>query len=186
MMRMLRSLMLRLLQWWKFRSVRLRSEGDGCVYRALGSRFIAPQSICLGANVHIGPGAMLDGTGGIDVGEGTIFAPNVWIYSRTHQFDDPSQALPFDNVVLCKKVQIGRYVWIGAKAIILPGVTIGDGAVVGAGAVVSKDVPACAIVVGNPARVVKYRNSEHFETLMNSDRPFVYDRFGHAKINRVI
>ena len=47
--------------------------------------------------------------------------------------------------------------WIGSRAIILPGVTIGTGAIIGAGAVVAKDVPAYAIAVGNPARVVKYR-----------------------------
>ncbi|KKJ78523.1 hypothetical protein WH95_03460 [Kiloniella litopenaei] len=55
---------------------------------------------------------------------------------------------------------IGNDVWIGARALILSGVTIGDGAIVGAGAVVSKDVPAYAIVVGNPSKVIKYRFSE--------------------------
>jgi len=186
MTRVFGSLIRNLLKWWKFRSVRMRSVGNGCVYKALGSTFISPQNISLGSNVHVGPGAMLDGTGGIEVGDGTILAPQVWIYSRTHQFDVPSQALPFDNVVLCKKVRIGRYVWIGARSIILPGVSIGDGAVVGAGAVVSKDVPSCAVVVGNPARVVKYRDVGHFENLESSEKPFVYDKFGHAKVNRVL
>ncbi len=61
-----------------------------------------------------------------------------------------------------KKVVIGNDVWIGANSVIMPGVTIGDGAVVGAGAVVTKDVPPYAIVVGVPAKVVKYRFSEDF------------------------
>ena len=52
-------------------------------------------------------------------------------------------------------VSIGNHVWIGAEAIILKGVTIGDGAVIGAGSVVTRDVESCAIVVGNPARVIK-------------------------------
>jgi len=52
---------------------------------------------------------------------------------------------------------IGNDVWIGLGAIILSGVTIGDGAVVGAGAVVSRDVPPYAVVVGSPARIIKYR-----------------------------
>ncbi len=56
-----------------------------------------------------------------------------------------------------KRTLIGHDVWIGSRAIILPGVTIGTGAIIGAGAVVAKDVPAYAIAVGNPARVVKYR-----------------------------
>ena len=55
---------------------------------------------------------------------------------------------------------MGHDVWIGRSAIILPGVSIGDGAVVGAGAVVTKDVPAYAVVVGNPARVIRYRFSD--------------------------
>lgn len=59
-----------------------------------------------------------------------------------------------------RRVVIGNDVWIGANSVIMPGVTIGDGAVVGAGAVVTKDVPAYAIVVGVPAKIVKYRFSE--------------------------
>jgi len=54
-------------------------------------------------------------------------------------------------------VRIGSDVWLGNSAIILPGVSIGDGAIVGAQAVVSKDVPTYAVAVGNPAQVVKYR-----------------------------
>ena len=53
-------------------------------------------------------------------------------------------------------IRIGDDVWIGAGAIILPGVTIGEGAVVGAGAVVTKDIPPFAIVVGNPAKIIRY------------------------------
>ncbi|HDZ8876661.1 hypothetical protein J4G66_16215 [Aeromonas dhakensis] len=56
-----------------------------------------------------------------------------------------------------QKIKIGNDVWIGANAIILPGVTIGDGAVVGAGAVVTRDVPDYAIVVGVPAKVIRQR-----------------------------
>ena len=59
-----------------------------------------------------------------------------------------------------KVTRIGHDVWIGTRALILPGVTIGHGAVIGAGAVVAKDVPAYAVVVGNPGRVVKYRFDE--------------------------
>jgi maltose O-acetyltransferase len=52
-------------------------------------------------------------------------------------------------------------VWIGARVIVLPGVTIGKGAIIGAGAVVTKDVPAYAICVGNPARVIRFRDASH-------------------------
>lgn len=58
------------------------------------------------------------------------------------------------------KIKIGNDVWVGSNAIILPGVTIGNGAIIGAGSVVTRDVPSYAIVVGNPARILKYRFSE--------------------------
>ncbi len=59
-----------------------------------------------------------------------------------------------------QRVLIGHDVWIGRSAIVLPGVTVGDGAVVGAGAVVTKDVPPYAIVAGNPAQLIRYRFDE--------------------------
>ena len=118
------------------------------------------------------------------MGDGCILAPEVMVFSRSHNFDHDAQALPFDNVVLVAPVHIGRYVWIGTRAIILPGVSIGDGAVVGAGAVVSKDVPSCAVVVGNPARVVRFRDRDQFEALANEPDSFVYRRFGHSKVFR--
>lgn len=57
-----------------------------------------------------------------------------------------------------RKVTIGNDVWIGQRVMIMPGVTIGDGSIVGAASVVTKDVPDYAIVAGNPARIIRYRN----------------------------
>ena len=172
------------LVWLKFRSVRLGAEGIGCVYRSMSSNFTDAGKITLGDHVHVGPGALFDAAGTIEIGEGCILAPGVKIFSRSHNFDQHVQALPFDNVVLVAPVRIGRYVWVGTDAIILPGVTIGDGAVIGAGAVVAKDVPSCGIAVGNPARVVRFRDRDQFLALAESTDPFVYTRFGHAKVVR--
>jgi virginiamycin A acetyltransferase len=63
-------------------------------------------------------------------------------------------------IVEYKRITIGNDVWIGARAVILDGITIGDGAIVGACAVVTKDVPPYAVVAGVPARVIRYRFSE--------------------------
>ena len=62
-------------------------------------------------------------------------------------------------------ITIKDFVWLGANVTIVPGITIGEGAVVGAGSVVTKDVPDCAVVGGNPAKILKYRNKEKFYDL---------------------
>jgi len=74
----------------------------------------------------------------------------VQIYAADHPRDAAQRR---DGLEFSRPVRIGRNVWIGGGAIILPGVTIGDDAIVGAGSVVTRDVPAGATVVGNPARV---------------------------------
>ena len=83
--------------------------------------------------------------------------------------------------MLTGEVSIGDYVWVGRRVIILPGVKIGKGAVIGAGAVVSSNIPNFGIAVGNPAKVIKYRDSQKFEELYNEVTPFVYDKYGHKK-----
>lgn len=176
----IRALLLKL----KYRSIKFRQVGSGCVYQSLSSTFVSAEKISLGANVHIGPSALLDAAGEIFIDDGTILAPEVKLFSRTHNFDQNVQALPFDNVMFVAPVRIGRYVWIGTRAIVLPGVTIGDGAVVGAGSVVSKDVPKCAVAVGNPARIVRFRDREQFEALIREPNVFVYQKLGHGKIFR--
>jgi acetyltransferase-like isoleucine patch superfamily enzyme len=112
-----------------------------------------------------------------------IFGPEVCIYSRTHNFDsDDLEALPFDNKFIVKEVTIKDYVWIGRRVIILPGVTIGKAAIIGAGAVISKNVPDYAVAVGNPAIIVRYRNKELVERILQEKAPFVYNKFGHKKV----
>jgi acetyltransferase-like isoleucine patch superfamily enzyme len=74
-----------------------------------------------------------------------------------------------------KRCSIGNDVWIGARAIILSGICIGHGAVIGAGAVVAKDVPPYAIVVGSPAKVVRYRFAEDIVSELLDLRPWEYD-----------
>ncbi|OGT05209.1 MAG: hypothetical protein A2143_09075 [Gallionellales bacterium RBG_16_57_15] len=171
--------------WVKYRKHRFLFEGGGCNYKFLRSTFSYSEKISLADDVHIGPGCTFDGAGGIRIGRGTIIAPEVVIYSRTHNFDCDLTALPFDDVVLTAPVHVGEFVWIGARAIILPGVTIGDGAVVGAGAVVARDIPACAVVVGNPAQIIRYRDQAVFEKLRAEDEPFVYKRHGHSKLSKM-
>jgi len=73
--------------------------------------------------------------------------------------------IPWGEARVIKPVVIGDYVWVGMNAAILPGVTVGEGAIIGLGAVVAKDVPPRAIVVGNPGRVIGYRDEESYEAM---------------------
>jgi len=85
----------------------------------------------------------------ITIGEGATIARDVVI----RDYDGHTIEIP--NYQIAKHITIGKHVWIGNRAMILKGVTIGDGAIVGAGSIVTKDVPAGAVVVGNPAKVIK-------------------------------
>lgn len=86
--------------------------------------------------------------GGIEIGDGTQLGPHVTIVTDNHDMVNR-------NVLKCKTVKVGRNVWIGASASIMPGVTVGDNAVIAGGAVVTKDVPENAVVGGNPAKIIK-------------------------------
>ena len=86
-----------------------------------------------------------------------MIAANVALYSYDHGVA-PDRLIRKQQLTSKGPIIIGNEAWIGTAAIILCGVTIGEGAVVAAGAVVTRDVPAGAIVAGNPARLVKYRN----------------------------
>jgi acetyltransferase-like isoleucine patch superfamily enzyme len=88
-----------------------------------------------------------------------------------HNYDS-NEAIPYDKVRIMKPIKIGDFVWVGHGALILGGVTIGEGAIVGAGSVVTRDVPPFAIVGGNPARVIKSRDSEKFLDLKRQGKFF--------------
>lgn len=176
---MLRKILI-FLKYYKFK---FKNEGLNCHYKGFSSVFMSPEKTILGNNVYLGSKTEIDAAGGVEIGNGVIFGPEVCVYSRSHNFDSEDlAALPFDNKFLTAKVVIKDYVWIGRRVIVLPGVTIGKGAIIGAGAVVSKDVPDYAIAVGNPAKVVKYRNQANVEKLLLEDNPFVYHKFKHKKI----
>ena len=90
--------------------------------------------------------------GKIDIQEGATIAQEAYLCTGTHDFNDPSLQL------MTKPITIGKNAFIGARAMILPGVCIGDRAIVGAMSVVSKDVPGHQIVAGNPAKKIGDRS----------------------------
>lgn len=113
----------------------------------------------IGDRTHVDQFCVLYGQGGLSIGRGCAIASGVIVYSQTNQVGTDAEAPVLDQPVVYAPVRIGDDVWIGARAVILPGVTVGDHAVLGAGAVVRADVPAWAIVAGVPARVIRDRRT---------------------------
>lgn len=128
--------------------------------------YTKPENMVFGSHIYVGPGAQFAADGGLVVEDGVIFGPSCVIYTSNHNYDSKDlQAVPYDGRTLLASVTIKRNTWIGGHSIILPGITIGEGCVIGAGSVVTKDVEDFAVVGGNPARVLKYRDKERYGVL---------------------
>ena len=127
------------------------------------ARFCSLRAGEQGITVHDGVGinklCFLDGNGGIEIGADTLISPGVQCLSGNHIIDDPDVPIKYQGTAY-GKVTIGKDCWLGTNAVVLPGVTIGRGAVVGAGAVVTRDIPEYAIALGIPARVVGHRGDK--------------------------
>jgi acetyltransferase-like isoleucine patch superfamily enzyme len=133
--------------------------GDGAEFRP-GAYAVCCSKISLGRRVVVRPGCMLfadprDGGGGITIEDDVMLGSGVHIYVHNHQFDDPRVPIIDQGYASSRPVLLEQGCWIGACAIILPGVTVGCNAVVGAGAVVTRDVEARTVVGGNPARLLR-------------------------------
>ncbi|KAA5604675.1 acyltransferase [Roseospira marina] len=120
--------------------------------------FSDAERIELGARVRIGAGCYLwagPRHGTIRIGDDCLFGPEVMITAADYRFNDgtPVTKQPMQE----GNVTLGRDVWLATRVMVMPGVTIGDHAIVGAGAIVTKDLPARAIAVGAPARIVGER-----------------------------
>ncbi len=109
------------------------------------------KNLKIGENVFINAGCRFQDQGGITIGDGTLIGHNVVLATINHDLDPAHR-----NDNLPAPIVIGKNVWIGANATVLPGVTIGDNAVIAAGAVVTKDVPADVVVGGVPAKVIRH------------------------------
>ncbi|WP_242072177.1 DapH/DapD/GlmU-related protein [Nostoc sp. FACHB-110] len=142
---------------------KLKSIGYGVRFKHQ-IRIEHPQNVCLGNKIYIGTDVLLDGRGGITIGDNTTIGFNTIILSANHDYQ--SNALPYEHdVYIHKPVVIGRNVWIGANVLIIPGIVIGDGAIIAAGTVITSNVEPLAIVGGQPHRIIKYRDKEHYERL---------------------
>jgi bifunctional N-acetylglucosamine-1-phosphate-uridyltransferase/glucosamine-1-phosphate-acetyltransferase GlmU-like protein len=109
----------------------------------------------IGPDTYINRHTMLDATISLEIGSHCAIGPGCYLTDHDHGLD-PSLP-PLGQPMLSAPTRLGNEVWLGANVVVLKGVTIGDSAVVGAGSVVTKDIPADAVAVGVPARVVRLR-----------------------------
>ncbi|MEK7521780.1 MAG: acyltransferase [Patescibacteria group bacterium] len=142
----------------------LRMGKDSTIH--MFANFFQPKNIEIGTDTIIGNNAFLDGRAPLIIGNHTDIAAEVLIYNSEHDINDENfQAR--ENAV-----EIGDYVFIGPRAIILPGVKVGRGTIVAAGAVVTKDVQDFAIVGGVPAKVIGERKLKDPRYILGRARLF--------------
>ena len=117
-----------------------------------------PESIAIADNVFVWHYTILDGTGGLEIGEGTqigawvgIFTHSSHLAIRYHGDSYIETPTPVKQHYVRRPVKVGRFCFVAARSLILPGVTVGDGALIAAGSIVERDVPDYAIMKGTPA-----------------------------------
>lgn len=126
-------------------------SGDDCLVACdtVLSTEDTSSKLVVGSDVKINQGVTIDYTGTVTICEDALISAQATIHSHSHGLNPRSMAVPYEK-------KIGKSVWIGMEAIIMPGCrSIGDNSIIGAGAIVTSDVPAGAIVAGNPAKIIR-------------------------------
>jgi len=121
------------------------------------------RSTILGDNVNFN-GMMINGGGPVFIGDNFHSGVDCLMITQIHNYDH-GEAIPYDASYILKEITIEDNVWLGSRVTIIGNVTIGEGAIIQAGAVVVNDIPKYAIAGGNPAKVFKHRDIEHYESL---------------------
>lgn len=146
--------------WKGLRTLAARRMLDNCsenVNVEHGAYFGDGRGIHLGAGSGIGVNCRLHGP--VRIGSDVMMGPDVVVLAVSHGMS-PSSTMRVQGRLPTRPVVIGDDVWIGTRAILLPGVCVGDHSIIGAGAVVTKNVEAWTVVAGNPARVVRRRRDQ--------------------------
>lgn len=121
----------------------------------------------LGNNVNFN-GMNVLGYGRVVFGDNFHSGSECLLITSNHNYE--GNAIPYDDTHISKDIIIGDNVWFGSRVIVLGGVKIGEGAIIQAGAMVHKDVPKCAIVGGNPAKLIKYRDIKRYDVLKSQKK----------------
>lgn len=145
-----------------------RDERDALIRRIFGTvkgafTVISPFYCDYGYNIEIGENFFMNmncvilDEAKVKFGDDVFIGPNCGFYTACHPLDAERRNRGLEYA---RPITIGNSVWLGAGVSVLPGVTIGDGCVIGAGSVVSRDIPANSLAVGNPCRVIRQINSD--------------------------
>ena len=130
----------------------LAEVGEGCYVESPFYSNMGGHHVHFGSNVYANFNLTLVDDTHIYVGDNTMFGPNVTIATAGHPIDPELRERGLQYNL---PVRIGKNCWLGAGVIVMPGITIGDNAVIGAGSVVTKDIPANVVAVGNPCKVLR-------------------------------
>ena len=145
---------------WRTRLLRSKFEHFGHRSRvSFGTRILEPNRIRVGTRSTIPTSSVIDGRGGLTIGNDCLLGFENIILTSTHEADRVDINI-MDQGMLSAPVFIGDDVWTGCRVVILPGVRIGSHAVIGAGSVVTKDVPDWAVAAGVPAKVIRDRRDD--------------------------
>jgi acetyltransferase-like isoleucine patch superfamily enzyme len=134
-------------------TIEAESSLDRGVVLLCSGEIASVAKIYIGFSTYINRNSFIDAALSIKIGHQCAIGPDCYITDHDHAHE-PGLA-PLEQPLISKPTVIGDRVWLGAKVIVLKGVTIGEGAVIGAGSVVTKDIPAGAVAVGNPAKVIR-------------------------------
>lgn len=116
-------------------------------------------------------GMKISGSGRVIIGNHFHSGIECLMITQNHNYE--GNMIPYDEEYIYKDIEIDDFVWLGSRVTILPGTKIGKGAIIQAGSVVHGTIPAYAIAGGNPAKVFKYRNAEHFEKLESEGKVYI-------------
>ena len=145
-------------------AVRRQAKKCGRILNVLGPGVNVTFNTTVGEGVGFGKDVKIRGDGPVFIGNFVAIAEDTLIYTQVHDYDH-SKMLPFGSGFTYPETRIDDYAWIGMRSIVLPGAHIGEGAIVQAGSVVMGKVPPCAIVAGNPAKVIGWRDMDHYNEI---------------------
>lgn len=137
--------------------------------------YVSVNDLIFEGYAHFEGGRIL-GAGSLLVGDNVIAGPGLQILTEVHDYE--SEMLPYDgNHNTVKDVVIHKNVWIGADVTIMPGVSIGEGAVIGTKSFINKDVPPLAVVAGTPAKVIKFRDNAKYAKLVSEGKLYLHEKY---------